>query len=103
MRLLAAALLAGLALIAAAITFHAIESGDGGDTYADAEAIARAWTNVSGLEVASVCRVAGPFVHVKSTAGRCFLIDVSTQYEGEGGADAFWVGANSGDDKQIDC
>jgi hypothetical protein len=104
--LIAAAVFSGLALIAGAIAFHAAETRDGAeDPYANAEDIAQAWMNVYG-ERATVSRVAGPFVMVRPQTRPCFLVDVSTQYEGGGGVDDnFWASGPSSDDTnpQIDC
>ena len=102
MRLLAAALLTGLALVAGSIAFHAIETRDE-SPYANAEDIARVWFNTICFRVASTRHVSGPFVHLKAGDGHCYLIDVSTQYQGKDGPDQFWVATTSTDADQIDC
>ena len=84
MRLLSAAVFAGLALIAGAVLYDASESREG-DSYADAEEIVSAAFDVAGIRVESVRRLTGPYVLVKREAGECTLVDVSTQYENEGG------------------
>jgi hypothetical protein len=101
-RLLAAAIFAGLALVAGAVVYETPETRDA-NPYADAEEIVSAYLSVAGYKAQSVRRVSGPFVVVKLEPRRCILLDVSTQYGGEG-VDSFWgAGPSTSDRKSIDC
>jgi hypothetical protein len=100
MRELAAALLVGLTLVAAAIVYSARDRSD--DPYADAEEIARAFGDALGVQAVSVERVGGPFVRVKLRSGECVLVDVSTRFNGEG-TDTLWVAQPTGESKSLNC
>lgn len=104
MRLLAAAVFAGLALVAGAVVYYTLETRDP-DRYADAEQMASAAFNAAGEKPVSVRRVSGPFVVVKLNAEQCVLVDVSTQYSGpnDGDADFFWAVFPGADGKSVDC
>lgn len=102
MRLLAAAVFAGFALVAGAVVYYTLETRDP-DRYADAEQLASAAFNAAGEKPESVRRVTGPFVVVKLSSGQCALVDVSTQYSGQDGGDFFWTVFPSADGKSVDC
>lgn len=98
MRLIAAALFAGLALIAGAMVVTGdrwVWSSDS-PSYNGYEPVIRTWLELSrGFKVDRVERVRGPFYRVlyriKQGRPKCVLVDASTQYAAKGDLFAtFW-------------
>jgi hypothetical protein len=107
MRLVGAAIFAGLALVAGAIVYDS-DTRDTPDPYSDAVSITSAWANAVGLRTEFIRQVSGPWVYVKFASAPyladCVLFDISTQYENEeAGPDHFWVAGPAQGEKSRNC
>ena len=99
----AGALLIGLVAIAAAIYFRPTSQPSSTPSYAGYESVVREWMSLSGVKVAKIKHLTGPFYAVRysgrSKPGKplCAMVDVSTEYKGDENVyDTFWWTGGAG-------
>ncbi len=90
MKLLAVSVFMGLALIAVALVLERLKANEM-PNYSGYEEVLESY----GTGTTNAVQLHGPFYRVlyRTAEGepKCYLVDVSTQYQGKGGADGFWA------------